>query len=387
MKYYLLILVLQIFFLSCKSPLEKIPLDDIQAHRNYQDSLINIDSLPFNKLNRLKSLIGEYRSHVSEWSTNQNYSYYMLRLYTTINELPFKGFLYDTSAQKLRYPQEYKNVYDSILIFGNKALEDNSKNVYAAFALASSMYFNRVRASLSKTEIPFLAKDHSQEYNELVNKIITTADSYESFDTTFNKSYVRSLYEISLFFFDYSTMFVKNYRFESNNFEKTQALDLYGRIYEKIRLYKDFAFFDYNRSFINKNILPQVALARAEIDRRNKILAIRKAEEDFNQASVNHKYSFCDPENSVFGLIELYGSDSYTQAVNSSMGMISGRGTFIRDGYNIYFNRISGIAVNGVATIRPNNGTIEIILPTGGRYLQDDDGYYIKNSVSTVSNN
>jgi len=126
-------------------------------------------------------------------------------------------------------------------------------------------------------------------------------------------------------------------------------------------------------------------LARNDIDQRNKEFLAKKAEEEFNLVKVDHKYSYCDPENGVFAMLDLYGSDSYTQSGTMGTFTISGRGTYSRKGHKISFFRTSGVAFNGDAIIRSVGDKIEIILPKGVRYIEDDDLYYIKNSISTKS--
>lgn len=384
-KSFIIFLVI-IIIASCKSNLEKIPLSDIQSHRNYQDSIYKLDLVPINQLKRLKSLINEYKLHESEWSKDPNYSYYLLRLYGRIDNLPFKGFLYDTINKRLNYRQDYINFYDSVLFYGSKALTDNSSNIYSLFILANSMYYNTERSILTNnSDVPSYLKSKPVVYNNMAMHIMNNCHLYKQFDTTKNKYLIRGIYEIALFFLNNSSRFKSNYSYSASDDKKTNALYKYGEFYDFLKEFSDYAVIKWDYSYIKRNILPNIILARNDIDQRNKEFLAKKAEEEFNLVKVDHKYSYCDPENGVFAMLDLYGSDSYTQSAKSGTFTTSGRGTYSRKGHKISFFRTSGVAINGDAIIRSVGDKIEIILPKGVRYIEDDDLYYIKNSISTKS--
>ena len=81
-------------------------------------------------------------------------------------------------------------------------------------------------------------------------------------------------------------------------------------------------------------------------------------------------------------MLDLWTSSDYTQVGSST---IRGRGTFSRDGSIIHFNSTSGISVSGDARFEldRNNRIIITLLSTGARYIQDDNGDYIKKNIST----
>jgi hypothetical protein len=101
---------------------------------------------------------------------------------------------------------------------------------------------------------------------------------------------------------------------------------------------------------------------------------------------LNHKYSYVkllEDGNSVSGLLDLYGSNDYTQAVVASGFTQSGRGTFAVNGNILTLKKTSGIAIDGNLKISKNDGKIWLTLNNGITYVQDDEGYYIRNIEST----
>ncbi len=95
-----------------------------------------------------------------------------------------------------------------------------------------------------------------------------------------------------------------------------------------------------------------------------------------------HKYSFVDTDAGVSVMLDLWTSSDYTQVGTST---IRGRGNYSRDGSIIHFNSTSGISVSGDARFEldRNNRIIITLLSTGARYIQDDNGDYIKKNIST----
>jgi hypothetical protein len=105
------------------------------------------------------------------------------------------------------------------------------------------------------------------------------------------------------------------------------------------------------------------------------------------------RYSYVDPNAGVIGMITLGRDKVFTQVglVSGNGFKTSGHGTFeITEGENdlaLLLKRESGVAFNGVASLKSDSGTITITLPTGARYIKDENGYYIKNQISTLISN
>ena len=83
---------------------------------------------------------------------------------------------------------------------------------------------------------------------------------------------------------------------------------------------------------------------------------------------VRHKYSYVkliEDGSKVAGLLELYGTNDYTQAVTINGYTQSGRGTFYVNGDKVTLSRTSGIAIDGVLDItmpksKPTEQTVAV---------------------------
>ncbi len=102
---------------------------------------------------------------------------------------------------------------------------------------------------------------------------------------------------------------------------------------------------------------------------------------------LRHKYSYVklnEDGSMVAGLLELYGTNDYTQAATINGFTQSGRGTFYINGDNVTLSRKSGIAIDGVLTIsKGNDNKIWLTLSNGVTYVEDDNSYFIKNMIVT----
>jgi hypothetical protein len=118
-----------------------------------------------------------------------------------------------------------------------------------------------------------------------------------------------------------------------------------------------------------------------------------KQENDYTNigesVDLTHKYFYVkkvEDGSLVAALLELYGSNSYTNVVMSipSGFKQSGRGSYTVDGDKLILNRNSGIAIDGSLTIRKDQGNkLFLIMSNGVQYVEDDPGYYVKNSIPT----
>jgi hypothetical protein len=99
-----------------------------------------------------------------------------------------------------------------------------------------------------------------------------------------------------------------------------------------------------------------------------------------------HQYWMVDNEARVYSLLKLTSDNSYTHVVQGPDNFkMSGSGDWLVSGSKIRFTRTRGVCFDGEADFKLNDdGRLWIILPNGGKiYVQDDEGYYIKNSIAT----
>ena len=77
------------FAISCKKGAAKLDINDVNAHRAYQDSLLKKSSISIEILQVIRQLVNEYRDlEVENKDSNTNYNYYVSRLYSHINYIP-----------------------------------------------------------------------------------------------------------------------------------------------------------------------------------------------------------------------------------------------------------------------------------------------------------
>ena len=104
---------------------------------------------------------------------------------------------------------------------------------------------------------------------------------------------------------------------------------------------------------------------------------------------VRHKYSYVkliEDGSKVAGLLELYGTNDYTQAVTINGYTQSGRGTFYVNGDKVTLSRTSGIAIDGVLDItKGSDNKLWLTLTNGLTYVEDDNSSFLKSMTVTPS--
>ena len=104
---------------------------------------------------------------------------------------------------------------------------------------------------------------------------------------------------------------------------------------------------------------------------------------------VRHKYSYVklnEDGSKVAGLLELYGTNDYTQAVTINGYNQSGRGTFYVNGNKLTLSRTSGIAIDGILDIsKGSDNKLWLTLTNGVTYVEDDNSSFLKSMTVTPS--
>lgn len=104
---------------------------------------------------------------------------------------------------------------------------------------------------------------------------------------------------------------------------------------------------------------------------------------------VRHKYSYVklnEDGSKVAGLLELFGTNDYTQSVTVNGFKQHGRGIFYLNGDKITLSRISGIAIDGeLIILKADNNKLWLTLNNGVTYVEDDNSSYLKSMTVTPS--
>jgi hypothetical protein len=389
--FFLIGLLLSITFISCKSELEKINLNDIEAHRAYQERIFRSDTTsPQKMLLNLKTLIKDYKALEKNNPDNDNLNYYLARLYAKVNDLPLEGLWVDTVSNTFQNELDYINFYDSAFYYADRSLQKNKDNIRAMFILAITLFFEKERHDYYKNKnlkIPYFAERNPSEFERFLNYIANNALRFKDTDTTNDKHLSRGISEVALYINTLQPN-IESGKFNTSNKETVYLFYSLGAFYDYTKGHEKVVW-NYDEKKIEKSYLKTVILARKEVKRLEYLAAEQQKKEQQLEAlkniNINHKYSYCNSEALVTGMIEISFSDHYFQMVQSYNGpTLKGRGNVQRLGSSLLLTNTSGIGINGKLDmyLLPDN-RIVLVTSKGAVYVQDDELTYIKNMIST----
>lgn len=389
--FFLIGLLLSITFISCKSELEKINLNDIVAHRAYQDQILNSDSTSKGRFGKLKILISEYKALEKNNPDNDNLNFYLARLYGHVNVLPVEGIWFDTASNKFQNELEYAKFYDSAYYYAEKLLQKDENNILGMYWLCHTIFYETERYYLlkdKKIDIPFSFIRNKTDYNKRNNYIVNNAQKFKDIDTTKDRRLSRGIAEVALNLL-INCIDTKTYnKIDFNDKNLVYQYYFVGKFYE-YTIGQRKQIWDYKEEYFQKNLLKNVILAGKEVKRLEDLAAEQQKKEQqletLKNININHKYSYCNSEALVTGMIEISFSDHYFQMVQSYNGpTLKGRGNVQRLGSSLLLTNTSGIGINGKLNmyLLPDN-RIVLVTSKGAVYVQDDELAYIKNMIST----
>lgn len=380
MKYLINIIILLIFFTSCKSEIQKIDLKDVEAHRNYQNKLIDSCKTSELKLITINRLITEYKKLDVKDNERAKLYYLIGRLNHIGFTLPFDDVYYDSLSNKFVDQSSYEYFVDNTYDYYKKSLLIDSNFIKPMVGLSNFMWEEAEIAYKTKNKSSFLQRNQNA-YSELMNYIVNNSLRFIDIDKTPDKTDSKKIVESSLLI--NATIDEDKSNGIKLNDPNTQA---------KLKhIEASFKFLDQvNVGFIKKSIYTRFKnYYMPYINQANTILEQARIENEFNQINIQHKYAFVDADAGVYSSLDLTDPKTYIQVggvFGDFQNTISGRGRYSRNGHTLVFLSTSGISVSGEARLEyENNKLVIIILNTGAVYVQDDDLYYIKNFTSTQS--
>jgi hypothetical protein len=388
MKRIYQIVIVAVFAFSCKSELSKIDINQVELHRKYQDSILDLSKNPDSNFRSLKMLISEYKSlKIDNKEINENYLYLMGRLYSQLfsKRFPFKGIVFDTLTKQMKDSILYMNYYDSAIYYNEEALRVNPNHIRSMLNF-SSTYFNEVyNYGIMKSEkinVPYSSIRDNQKFSDRFNYILNNSTKFYDIDTSKNKEVSKSIiirtYETFTGYLD----------LEKLNYDNVNDLNIILRWNEFYTYSNKFKGLIFSKEHNEKT----VKLINAYYRAKNRLDEIKMKEQKeaaeaeriqaLNNIDLVHKYSSVDTDAGLSVMLDLWTSSDYTQVGTST---IRGRGTYSREGSIIHFISTSGISVSGDAKFEldKNNRIIITLLSTGARYIQDDNSDYIKKNIST----
>lgn len=193
------IVVVAVFVFSCKSELSKIDINQVELHRKYQDSILDLSKNADSNLMSLKMLISDYKNlKIENKEKNENYLYLIGRLYSQLfsERFPFKGFVFDTLKKQMIDSNLYINYYDSSMYYNEEVLRINPNHIRSMLNF-SSTYFNEAYnygiMNSQKINIPYSNIRDSQKFSNRFNYILNNSTKFYDIDTSKNKEVSKSI--------------------------------------------------------------------------------------------------------------------------------------------------------------------------------------------------
>ena len=379
-KYILSILLVVITLTSCKSELEKIDINNLDLQKAYQNKIIDTSKNSISKLNSIKQLISEYRKLEKENINNANFNFLIGRLYVKGANLPLYEIYFDSLNNKFTNKNIYETFIDSAIYYNLHSLELDKNQIHSMTNLCNIVHTDIINNTKSNQQ-SFLFTRSPDKFNILVNYIANNFENFLEFKGDTNRKMSQYIAEVGLYML---TAQIDN--------DKTKELDLNdanvrGRL-SKIKVglnylnkVKEFGFLT-SDDYKNKQ-----QFYNTYVKKLDQILEEERIESQFNLIDIKHKYSNVNADAGIFGMLELYTNSDYTQAVGgygeSQSSLLHGRGSYSRSGHEISFSSSGGISFTGKARLDFKKNKLIITLPTGAVYVQDDEGYFIKNIIST----
>jgi len=298
MKNLILISLINIFlFTSCKSDLEKIELNNIEAHRAYQDSILikyMMSGDVYNFYKKSDSIISLYKSLKNEEKEkNANYFYYIGRLYLNVNNQKFSNF-YDTSNNIFIDQRKYREYYDSGYYYIQKSLSLDPNHIKAIYNLVHSIYIENNRFIDSK-DTTFSQEKNSSRIYYIIDNIskFMNNNSYDEKKVIDNMT-EQTLLILTEIYFKHN--FKYNFTFIKDDINRSLVLDVLGNVVQRVYNINKLEFinkeyFVRDTAKINSNVI----LARNDIERRNKIAAEKERLAKLEVNRVERILQICGP--------------------------------------------------------------------------------------------
>lgn len=292
LKVILFFLLVGIVGCDNRPNIEKIGLENINLQRNFQDSIIYSDSIPEKKLERIKSLIQEYRQFESTHGDKEYFNYYLARLYSGINNLPFNNFFFDAVTKKMIRSTDYINFLDSTYYYSKRTLDINSSNVMAMRILALTLFIDYNRYTINTKSVPSLINRNINKANELQNYVINNFSKYKDLDTSENKIDSRIIYESVASIMFNGSLFSDNTKFKQSDENKTNALYKLGEIYDHLKLYNSHILLrdDFN-DYIKNEVLSDIKMARNYLSAKQELQRLSELKKSYSSILSKKLYS------------------------------------------------------------------------------------------------
>ena len=197
------ILISIVLISSCASDLEKIKLSDLDAHKMYQNKILDTSKSSHSKLNSIRSLILEYKKLENENLQNSNLNYLIARLYGIGAELPFYDIYFDSLKNQFIDQVTYESFVDSSIYYNMRSLEIDKSNILSMNNLCS-IFQTDIGVNIKSNQKSFLFKRNPELFGKVINYIVNNFQQFiavgsdrEKKATKFTKRYHESLQNVT----------------------------------------------------------------------------------------------------------------------------------------------------------------------------------------------
>lgn len=368
-------------------------ISDISGHIDMQDSILknNLDSLNFKAyVKECDTLITAYKSlNVVDKNFNLDYLYLVGTLYLNQSiKVPF-DFYFDSLNAKYIYEAKYSSLLDSSYYYLSSAVSSNPENLFAINSLLKLCYFDHQRKLVYKG-YNFSKNRYESKFNQIVNII---ANKILSKNYIIDENYSQI---IELTILELLTNLDDDFTINVNNKEKVFVLYFLGELInkaEKSDYFGQYINLSYYNSTKNK-FKNSIAIATKRVFDLEREAKEKQIEEKYYASltglNYSHKYVFVKNDitnlSMVYSSLELYGGDSFVWIATEGISGFkqSFHGNYFRAKDKIVLTNASNQMSSKVFTIiLKENNIVWLQLDNGETYVQDDDLYYIKNSIST----
>jgi hypothetical protein len=282
-------LLFSTFVISCDKGASKISLDDVEAHRSYQDTILVNSKTGIEFQNSLDMLINEYKS-LEKKSTieNANLDYYLSRLYSSVFENPLYYTFVDSVTYRLNNIERYTNLKDSARYYAFRSLKKNPNHIRSFYLLTNGLYWEWMTFINSKNKAPFIGVKSPNEFAENLTYISKNAFKFYDLDTSKTKILSQKIIEYSYFFinagmlnFNYSNVDYNN----KSNLEAFMLLENYCKVLDNAE-----QFYTLNRkSYLDNRNSVRNLIQNAKF-KYNEIIKKEEEESELarNTITINH---------------------------------------------------------------------------------------------------
>lgn len=282
MKNILFGLFILMFAISCKHGAAKLDINDVEAHRAYQDTLLSQTNSNLESFLKLQSLIEEYKSLESyQDNENSNLDYYIARLNDKIFTNTFYYFIFDSVSKNISDSLTYIKFKDAARVYSKKSLDIDNNNIRAFYIYSHSLYWESATFHNSKNRAPFIGIKSKIDFLNSINYITENAMRFYKIDTSQSKRLSQEVIEHAFYFIN--MYILNNFNYDNVVYENNLPAIIQLEKYMSV-LNKSDTFYILNKNFYQSNIS---VVSNIIINAKSKLEEINRKENEAAEIARN----------------------------------------------------------------------------------------------------